>query len=135
MQEVQEDEARESDASGTRDARQKEEGKGREEEGNILSAFADERDVESIFQAYPSKRRGGRKEAHKAIRTALKDVRADVLLSRVQTYACSQDVLERAAKGEWNFLPLLSTWMNKGRYDAGDELPVGEMVQLTANDI
>jgi len=131
----------------------KEEGKGREEEGKVLSAPADEREVEKIFQAYPAKRRGGRKEAHKAIRGALKDVSAEALLANVESYARSQEVQEKARKGEWSFVPLLSTWMNKGRYDSGDSsffdqdhsrnplvdtshLPrSGEMVKLTANDI
>lgn len=146
-------ESRVDDACLTRDSRQKEEGKGREEEGKLLSASADERDVEKIFQAYPAKRRGGRKEAHKAIRGALKDISAESLLANVESYAKSQDVQEKARKGEWSFVPLLSTWMNKGRYDAGENsffdqdhnrnplvdtshLPrSGEMVQLTANDI
>jgi len=92
----------------------KEEGKGREEEGNgTLSAEAD---AEAIFQAYPSPRRGGRKEAFKAIRAALRDIAPAALLASVSAYSASREVRDRFAKGEAAFVPLLATWLNKGRY-------------------
>lgn len=115
---------------------------------------ADASTLQSIYEAYLSKRRGGRKEALKAIERALRDMPADKLLAKVKAYAQSAEVLEKLSKGESHYLPLLATWMNKGRYDDGltgteesdqhnrnplvdtSSLPrSGVMVKLTDNDI
>lgn len=84
---------------------------------HLLSATADQSEIESIFQAYPSQRRGGRKEAYKAIHAASKTTTLQALLSAVIAYANSAEVREKIAKGEQHFIPLLPTWLNKGRYE------------------
>lgn len=91
-------------------------------DNTLLSAGAD---VEAIFQAYPAKRRGGRKEGHKAIVAALRHIQPAQLLDRVKAYAASREVRDKIAACEWNYLPLLATWMNKGRYEQ-------DLTELTA---
>jgi hypothetical protein len=93
---------------------------------NTLSS--DDEVKEAIYQAYPSKRRGGRKGAYKYINYALKEIAADTLLDRVKSFANSAEVKEKARKGEWNFIPLLETWLNKGRYDVEAEKPASTPV-------
>jgi hypothetical protein len=80
---------------------------------NTMSADAD---AEVIFQTYPSQRRGGRKEAYKAIKGALKEIDMATLTRAVTNYVASDEVQGRIAKGEASYIPLLSTWLNKGRY-------------------
>ena len=89
----------------------------------------DDAEKEAIFQAYPSKRRGGRKEAYRAIKAALKDMDAATLLARVKAYATSPDVKKKERDGELNFVPLLASWLNKGRYEEEILPPVGTHVR------
>ena len=94
---------------------------------------SDDAEKEAIYQAYPSKRRGGRKEAYKAIRSALKDIDAATLLARVKAYAASVEVRDKLRAGEANFLPMLATWLNKGRYDEDTTVaPAGTPVRSFA---
>jgi len=75
-------------------------------------------DLERIFQAYPVKRRGGRKPSYAKIQIAIRDIRKDRegdaeawLLEQVETYA---SVVEHSNQ---SFVPLLKTWMGDARYE------------------
>jgi hypothetical protein len=74
-------------------------------------------ECEEVYRAYVPQRRGGRKEAYKAIRSALKDVTKEILIDRVKAYVSSAETCERIKKGEVKFIPHLATWLNAGRYD------------------
>lgn len=102
---------------------------------------ADE-DIERIYQAYPSVRRGGRLEAAKAIAKAMAYVAENQtrfsvekppavhLLEAVTAYANSRDVRQRIAAGEGQYLPMLTTWFNGGRFDApvASGIPVASVI-------
>ena len=68
--------------------------------------------IEAIYQAYPLK--SARIEAIKSIEKAIKVVEPALLLEKVQAYAQAIAIWPKEERDQ--FVPMCSTWMNKGRW-------------------
>ena len=76
----------------------------------------EDEDLEAVWAAYPPHRRGGKVEARKAWKKSFangRPARADLLLAAIEQQSRSGDWLEEDGK----YIPLLATWLSKGRWD------------------
>lgn len=78
--------------------------------------------LEVLWMMWPTSRRSSRKEATKALKTAMKVTDAQTLIEAVKRHT---DVWASWPQSEVQFIPHLPTWLNKERWTAADPQPRG----------
>lgn len=78
--------------------------------------------LEVLWMMWPTSRRSSRKEATKALKTALKATDAPTLIEAVKRHT---DVWASWPQSEVQYVPHLPTWLNKERWTAADPQPRG----------
>lgn len=86
--------------------------------------------VEVLWMMWPTPRRSSRKEATRALKTALKVADASTLIEAVKRHT---DIWASWPQSEIQYVPLLPSWLGKERWTAADPQPRGP-ARLTAVD-
>ncbi|MBN2325604.1 MAG: hypothetical protein JXR73_00525 [Candidatus Omnitrophica bacterium] len=75
-----------------------------------------EEEFEQLWQAWPSQRRTSKKEAHKALKSAMKRAAFHDILDAARAYARSPYVQSRLAAGDYGTIKTLPAWLNADRW-------------------